>query len=176
MTKRPSAQHQKAIGSWLAQPSYPPAPDTAGPGVVDADGFRSCFAQTPTGALFAAANLVGLGSTEDVEIQRKMMEQLVVPSVGQEAALEDLDERASSSSSSSDNSIQMSGFQLLSYTDEAANIDIAFTTENGAIGHAVIPLRWVDGDWKTEIADNGQLLNEPTQLNDLNNYIPWSGV
>lgn len=152
----------------------PTAPETIGPGIVSADGFRSCFAQTPAGALFAAANLVGLGSVQDLEIQRKLTEQLVVPSVGQQAALEDLADRDPSSSSG--NSIQISGFRLLSYTDEAANVDIAFTTENGAMGHATIPLRWMDGDWKAEIADNGQLLDEPTQLNDLSDYIPWSGV
>lgn len=152
----------------------PTAPETIGPGMVSADGFRSCFAQTPAGALFAAANLVGLGSVQDVEMQRKLTEQLVVPSAGQQAALEDLAERDFSSPSSA--SIQISGFRLLSYTDESANVDIAFTTQNGAVGHASIPLRWTDGDWKTEIADNGQLLNEPTQLNDLSDYIPWSGV
>ncbi|SDI70312.1 hypothetical protein SAMN04488693_11926 [Arthrobacter subterraneus] len=152
----------------------PTAPATIGPGVVSEDGFRSCFAQTPAGALFAAANLVGLGSVQDVEMQRKLTEQLVVPSAGQQAALEDLAERDPSSRSST--SVQISGFRLLSYTDESANVDIAFTTQNGAVGHASIPLRWTDGDWKTEIADNGQLLNEPTQLNDLSDYIPWSGV
>ena len=152
----------------------PTAPETVGPGLVSA-GFRSCFAQTPVGALFASANLVGLGSVQDVEIQRKLIEQLVVPSAGQQAALEDLAERDASSPSSG-TSIQISGFQLLSYTDESANVDIAFTTESGAVGHASIPLSWVDGDWKTEIADSGQLLNEPAQLNDLSDYIPWSGV
>jgi hypothetical protein len=153
----------------------PSAPETIGPGVVDADGFRSCFAQTPAGALFAAANLIGLGSLPEIEIQRKIAEQLVVPSAGQQAAIEDL-ATSSEQSSPPSSSIQISGFKVLSYTDQAAKIDIGFTTRNGATGHALVPLQWVDGDWKVEIADNGQLLNEPTQLNDLSDYIPWSGI
>jgi len=155
----------------------PTEPETAGPGTKEEDGFRACFAQTPTGALFAAANLIGLGSTDDVDLQLKFTEQLVVPGVGQEAALDDLRQREkSSTASSSDASLQIAGFQLRSYKDDAANVDIAFRVDNGAIGHANIPLRWLDGDWKAELADNGQLLNDPVQLNDLSGYIPWRGV
>lgn len=152
----------------------PTDPETAGPGIEEEDGFRACFAQTPTGALFAATNLMGLGSSDDQALQLKFTQQLTVPGVGQDAALESIEGRDSLDSSGS--SLQIAGFQLLSYTDEAANVDIAFRIDNGAIGHAVLPLRWVDGDWKAELADNGQLINQPSQLNDLSDYIPWSGV
>lgn len=150
--------------------AVPEAPDTAGPGEIDDSGFRTCFAHSPTGALYAAANLLGQGSIGDEETQRKLLEQLTVESAGQQSALENISEAGSAPSA------QISGFQLLSYSDSAATIDIAFTLQSGAVGHVSLPLRWVDGDWKIEVADNGQFLNDPVQLNDLSDYIPWSGV
>src|SRR5687768_8192286 len=41
----------------------PADPETFGPGVTDESGFRSCFAQAPTGALYAAMNVAALGSS-----------------------------------------------------------------------------------------------------------------
>ncbi|MBG6181847.1 hypothetical protein [Arthrobacter sp. CAN_A1] len=150
--------------------AVPEAPETAGPGVVDDRGFRTCFAHSPTGALYAAANLLGQGSIGDEETQRKLLEQLTIESAGQQTALENISEAGSAPS------VQISGFQLLSYSDSAATVDIAFTLEGGAVGHVSLPLRWADGDWKIEVADDGQFLNDPVQLNDLSDYIPWSGV
>ncbi|AOY74300.1 hypothetical protein ARZXY2_4801 (plasmid) [Arthrobacter sp. ZXY-2] len=37
--------------------AVPTDPSTAGPGTVGKDGLRSCFAQSPTGALYATANI-----------------------------------------------------------------------------------------------------------------------
>ena len=150
----------------------PTDPTTIGPGITDEDGFRSCFAHTPTGALYAAANLVALGGLSDEGIQKKLIEELVVPGPGRDAALKDI--RTPSADGSS--SIQLRGFIIKTYSPSAANVDLAFETPDGALGHGVLPLRWTEGDWKVEISDSGVLINDIAQVRDLSGFIPWSGV
>ncbi|NMR32324.1 hypothetical protein [Crystallibacter degradans] len=142
-----------------------------GPGLVDETGLRSCFARSPTGALFAAANILALGSTGDAEIQKGMIRDLTLPGPGRDKAMEDSEGTPSESSS-----LQVAGFQIDSYSPQEAHIDIAFRLDNTAVGHINMPLRWSEGDWKIQIGDAGQLINDPVQLNDLSGYIPWSGV
>jgi len=150
----------------------PTDPETFGPGVTDESGFRSCFAHSPTGALYAAANMVALGSLSDGVIQRELIEKLVVPGPGRDAALRDVQTPSSTDSSS----IQIRGFVLKAYSTTAAHVDLAFSTPTGEYGHGVLPLKWVDGDWKVEISDSGELLNDVAQINDLGDFIPWSGA
>ncbi|TLM80885.1 hypothetical protein [Pseudarthrobacter sp. NamE5] len=150
----------------------PTDPNTIGPGVTAENGFRSCFAQSPTGALYAAANMVALGGLSDEGIQRELIEKLVVPGRGRDAALKDI--RTPSSADSS--SIQIRGFVIKAYSTTAAHVDLAFSTSTGEYGHCVLPLKWIDGDWKVEISDAGELLNDVAQIRDLGGFIPWSGA
>ena len=73
----------------------PTDPTTIGPGTTDEDGFRSCFAHTPTGALYAAANIVALGSSPDQD-EFKLADQLLVPGPGRDAAMKNAQARTSS--------------------------------------------------------------------------------
>ena len=149
----------------------PTDPKTFGPGVTDEDGFRSCFAKSPTGALYAATNILAMGSSGDPVLNRKATDQLLMPGPGRDIARAD-----SSSKSTSNSTVQFRGFVIKSYSPSAANVDIAFQTDKGLLGHAVLPLQWADGDWKLAIADSGQLINEIAQLRDLSGFIPWSGA
>lgn len=149
----------------------PTGPKTFGPGVTDEDGFRSCFAKSPTGALYAATNILAMGSSGDPVLNRKATDQLLMPGPGRDIARAD-----SSSKSTSNSTVQFRGFVIKSYSPSAANVDIAFQTDKGLLGHAVLPLQWADGDWKLAIADSGQLINEIAQLRDLSGFIPWSGA
>lgn len=173
------ASSETALGSapkskWelVGRMATPTDPETFGPGVTDGSGFRSCFAHSPTGALYAAANMVALGGLSDGAIQKELIEKLVVPGPGRDAALRDV--RTPSSTDSS--SIQIRGFVLKAYSTTAAHVDLAFSTPTGEYGHGVLPLKWVDGDWKVEISDSGELLNDVAQISDLGEFIPWSGA
>jgi hypothetical protein len=173
------ASSETALGSapkskWelVGRMAAPTDPETFGPGVTDASGFRSCFAHSPTGALYAAANMVALGSLSDGVIQKELIEKLVVPGPGRDAALRDV--RTPSGTDSS--SIQIRGFVLKAYSTTAAHVDLAFSTPTGEYGHGVLPLKWVDGDWKVEISDSGELLNDVAQISNLRGFIPWSGA
>jgi hypothetical protein len=161
----------KSTWTLVGRIATPTDPAAFGPGITDPGGFRSCFAHSPTGALYAAANLVALGAREDVAIQRKLIEDLVVPGPGRDVALKDMTTPSGGSSS-----IQIRGFVIKAYSPSQAHVDLAFETPSGALGHAVLPLRWLDGDWKVEIADSGELINDVAQLSDLNGYISWSGT
>ena len=151
--------------------AVPSEPSMVGPGMVSDDGFRWCFAHSPKGALYAAVNIFALGSTGDLAIQERIVEDLTAPGPGREEAFDNI-----GPASTAGPSIQVAGFQLRSYDGRSAVVDLAFRTSAGAVGHVVMPLEWVGGDWKITVGDNGQLINEPVQLNDLNDYISWNGV
>jgi hypothetical protein len=152
----------------------PTEPETFGPGTTDEDGFRSCFSQSPTGALYAAANLLAMGSSGDRAINQKMTDRLLLPGPGRDIAKADSQSMPATAAPSS--TVQFRGFVIKSYSQSAANVDIAFQTDTGVLGHTVLPLEWTDGDWKLAIADSGRLVNEMTQIRDLSGFIPWSGA
>jgi hypothetical protein len=154
--------------------AVPIDPKTSGPGVTDEDGFRSCFANSPTGALYAAVNVGALGSAGSPQLEVKLADKLLVPGMGRDAAMK---EAASSSvSSGSDTTIQVKGFSIKSYTASEANVDLAFETNKGVLVHTVLSMRWMDGDWKVKPADDGVTFSDVSQLSDLSGFILWSGV
>jgi hypothetical protein len=152
----------------------PTDPETFGPGVTDESGFRSCFAHSPTGALYAAMNVAALGSSGSPELVAKLADKLLVHGTGRDAAMREASTDVSSSGNTT--TIQVRGFLIKSYTPSEANIDLAFETNNGALGHSVISMRWIDGDWKVKPADDGVTFGSVSQLRDLSGFILWSGV
>jgi hypothetical protein len=152
----------------------PTEPKTFGPGLTDGDGFRSCFAQSPTGALFAAANVIALGSSPTLD-KVKLAEDFLVPGSGRDAAIADTKAKTSSTSSSG-GTAQFRGFLIKSFTPAEADVDVAFQLPTGQYVHTVLSLRWVDGDWKVEASDDGQIFNAVAQLSDLSGFILWTGA
>lgn len=152
----------------------PTEPDTFGPGTTDKDGFRSCFAQSPTGALYAAANLLAMGSSGDRAVNQKLTDTLLLPGPGRDIAKAEAQAMPPTAAPSA--TVQFRGFVIKSYSRSAANVDIAFQTDSGVLGHTVLPLKWDEGDWKLAIADSGRLVNDITQIRDLSGFIPWSGA
>jgi hypothetical protein len=151
----------------------PTDPKTIGPGVTDEDGFRSCFANSPTGALYAAANMIALGSSP-AQDELKLADKLLVPGPGRDAALKEA--MARTSIPESGETAQISGFLIKSYSPSEADVDLAIKLPNGALAHSVLSLRWVAGDWKVKASDDGQIFTGIAQLSDLSGFILWSGV
>lgn len=150
-----------------------PTDPKIGPGTTDESGFRSCFAHSPTGALYAAMNVAALGSSGSTELQQKLADKLLVPGTGREAAMREV---AADTSTAPSTPIQVEGFLIKSYTSSEADIDLAFSTETGALGSTTFSMRWLDGDWKVKPADNGVTFGNISQLRDLSGFILWSGV
>ena len=140
-----------------------------GPGVIGDDGVRSCYAHTVEGALFATANLWAMGT--NASLSTPILEQLVVPGPGRDAAL-----ATTYGSSNNGVSAQIAGFKVLSYTADRATIDTAFTLNNGTLSSGAQELQWSDGDWKVVLTDDGKPSYRPVALQSLGGYISWAGV
>ena len=151
-----------------------PMDPKVGPGTTDESGFRSCFAHSPTGALYAAMNVAALGSSGSTELQQKLADKLLVPGSGRDAAMREV--AADTKSTAPSTPIQVKGFLIKSYTPSEADIDLAFSTDTGALGRTTFSMRWLDGDWKVKPADNGVTFGNISQLRDLSGFILWSGV
>ncbi len=142
-----------------------------GPGEVENDGFRSCYARTPTGALLAASNLLAMGSEAPL-LGKKMNERSTVPGAGRDAAMA----RPPAQVDSSGVRIQIAGFRINRYDGNTADVDIAIRTSTGVIAAQVFTLKWVEGDWKVVLADSGDLPSPMSQLPMLSGYVAWSGA
>jgi hypothetical protein len=146
-----------------------PSRAVVGPGVVGEDGVRSCYAHTVAGAVFAAANLWAMGS--DARLARLAVEQLTVPGPGRDAAI-----AADTGNGNTGVGVQIAGFKVLSYTGDAATIDIAFRMSTGQLVGFASALEWVGGDWKSVLTDEGKPPYRPVSLVGLGGYVPWAGV
>lgn len=141
-----------------------------GPGKTDSDGYRSCYARTPTGALLAAANYAAIGS--DGALRKKFYDLATVPGPGRDALLQ----KPITGAGDGGTRIQIGGFRILRYDGNQADVDLAFRTSNGAIAAMVMNLQWSGGDWKIRVADDGSELSPVTQIPSLSGYILWSGA
>ena len=144
----------------------PTSPAHYGPGKTEANGLRSCFAHSPTGALYAAANISVLSATGKA---RLVYEQLAVPSPERDALLNQPEPPETSAVTA-----QIAGFQIRSYDTDRSVIVIAAKGSNGALVSVPVPLQWNGGDWKVVVPATGS--TGGGQLSDLSGFIPWSGV
>jgi hypothetical protein len=150
----------------LAAPSDP----RVGPGEVR-DGFRSCFAHTAEGALFAAVNFLATGT--DATLSASLIE-LVADGPGKEALVKLLNE--SPNEPLSGYRAQVAGFKIGQYDGKSATVDLALNYSDGQLVSVPLRLVWEGGDWKMVFDANGQLPMSPAELQNLGGYIPWSGA
>lgn len=163
----PKNTNWELVGTMAA----PTAPDTHGPGRVD-DGLRSCYAHSPTGALYAAANFVAATTVPDR--REAAVRELAAEGPGRNAALAAIkregEQRADGSGT------QIAGFTFLNYGSETSVVDLAFRTSSGAFAHMPMSLRWQNGDWKVVFPDDGDLGHTIKPLPDLTGYARWGGA
>ena len=145
----------------------PTSPQQYGPGKTQANGLRSCFAHSPTGALYAGANVVILASSGRNDL---VLQYLTVDGPERDKMLKS----STSASSSGSPSFQLAGFKLTDYSGDRAVIEYGFKVSNGTFGSLPVVLQWTGGDWKAVPPASGQ--PEGKQLADLNGFIPWAGV
>ena len=141
-----------------------------GPGKIDDDGYRSCYARTPTGALVAAANYAAIGSY--APLRARFYEEATVPGPGRDALLK----KPITGAGEGGTRVQIAGFRILRYDGDQADVDVAFRTSNGAVGAMVLNLQWSGGDWKIRVADDGTELSPVVQLPSLSGYTLWAGA
>ncbi|MET3370628.1 UNVERIFIED_CONTAM: hypothetical protein ABIE34_003905 [Jeotgalibacillus campisalis] len=150
--------------------AVPTDPSTAGPGTAGKDGLRSCFAQSPTGALYATANIWAAsfsGSAKQVYLE------LAADSQTRDKAVKAINEGKDVGGGSAPK-LQIAGFIIHSYTPTAAVVELAFKTEDGGYGALSTSLLWESGDWKLDMPAAGG--GTVRQISDLSSFIPWTGV
>lgn len=163
----PAGTRWQLIGSMAA----PTAPSTAGPG-SSVDGVPTCFAHSPTGALYAAVNFVATSTKADSAAALIMRSGT---GVGRGAALE----QAARPANSTSGSLQVAGFNVLAYSEASASVDLLFraSTDAGAgYVHLTAPLVWDGGTWKWSLPPSGNPYEQIQAVPSANGYVSWSGA
>lgn len=168
-TSAPRVDKWELVGT-VAAPTLPAA---FGPGVIDPSGFRYCYAHSPTGVLFAAANFVAM--TSSAEIRLLAGERATARGNGRDLLVEAM--RNAGTSANSTSGTQVAGFTVRTYRPDEAVVDLA-AGAIGAQGYArlVMTFAWEDGDWKFRVPADGTLDTIIQPIPDLTGYIPWGGA
>jgi hypothetical protein len=150
--------------------AVPTDPSTAGPGTVGKDGLRSCFAQSPTGALYATVNI---WASSFNGYAKQVYLELSADSPSRDKAVQAIKEGKDVSGGTSPK-VQIAGFIIHSYTPETAVVELAIKSNDGGYGAFSTSVLWEDGDWKLDIPPAGG--GAVRQISDLSSFIPWAGV
>lgn len=171
------ASKETALGSapkskWelVGTMAVPTDPSTSGPGTVGKDGLRSCFAQSPTGALYATANIWAASFNG---YAKQVYLELSADSPSRDKAVQAINEGKDVGGGTSPK-VQIAGFLVHSYTPDAAVVELAIKSNDGGYGAFSTSLVWEDGDWKMDIPAAGG--GAVRQISDLSSFIPWAGV
>lgn len=159
----PGDTRWELVGKMIA----PTAPSTYGPGVVK-DGFRTCFAQSPLGALYAAASFwATLTAKTDAETYKR----LAVDSPARERAIA----AAKDQQKPELQGLQVAGFTFSSYARDRTTVKMAFRLEDGGLVAADTTLLWRGNDWRYEIPlDQGRA--SISRIADLGGFVQWKGA
>ena len=148
-----------------------PRSSTYGPARTDPDGFRHCFAHSPTGALYAAYNAVAAVADERQAIPT--VRKLMLPGADTDALIRELghDDTAGGSAAT-----QLAGYRLIDAGPDRATVMLAIPVESAYMS-ATLTLVWRDGDWRLQPPPAGEPVGAPfAQHRDLSDFVPWSGV
>ena len=139
-----------------------------GPMEVSASGVPRCFAETPSGAVLAAANYIAFGSGRPDQ-GAELAASAIAPGLGQNAAIE----AAGVASGASPGTVQIAGYRLDRYDPEWTDVALVVRTDDGSFASGDLVLKWIQGDWKL-IADPGTgQLAELRAIASLGGFTPW---
>lgn len=142
-----------------------------GPARTDADGFRRCFAHSPTGAVYAAYSAYAAMGDQDkvVATARKLM----VPGPATDALIRELQTDQSASGYTVP---QIAGYRVIDAGPDRVTLMLA-TSVNTAYMSLTLTLVWHEGDWLLQPPAPGEPVGAPfAQHRDLSDFVAWSGV
>jgi hypothetical protein len=148
-----------------------PRSNTFGPAKTDPDGFRRCFAHSPTGAVYAAYNAIAAIADQHKVIPTA--KKLMLPGAATDALIRDVSDDEPSTDSST---TQVAGYRVLDADQSRVTVMIAFPVESAYMS-ATLTLVWYDGDWRLRPPPPGGPVGGPfAQHRDLDDFVAWSGV
>lgn len=136
-----------------------------GPAVVEENGVRYCYAQTPTGVLFAANNYGALGQVLPAS---EFAEHALVAGPFRDQVIHD-----TTSPKPIPQQVDPAGYRLTSYTPTNATVEIVLSVD-GKLVASKFELRWEEGDWRYVPLSDGTLAVSNTTIDSLAGYVPWS--
>lgn len=145
-----------------------PTDPKVGPGTTT-EGIHTCYAHSPTGALFAAVSVMAETRTSPVEA----MTLRAAPSEIRDATLEAI--AGSDAPAPQDTTQQVAGFKVIAYNDQSATIVLALKdTSAGGGGMAAVTMSmlWIDGDWYWSLPTS----NSTEVVSNLTGFVLWGGV
>lgn len=174
----PTVTPQDTTWQLVGTMAAPTAPDSVGPGDT-VDGVPTCYAPTPLGALYAAANFLAATSTPATRLPAA--ERLAAPGPGRDAAIADLTcgdtDPDSLCLGGNTSGTQLAGFLFVGYTPAtSAAIDLAVATGSGGLAHFPLSLVWTEGDWLVQLPVTGSPYSAAQPLPNLAGYVPFRGA
>jgi hypothetical protein len=158
-----------AIAQWsLVGTVAAPHIQGVGPMAVSANGVPRCFAETPAGAVLAAANYIAFGSGKP-DLGAELAASAIVPGLGQNAAIE----AAGAASGSPPGTIQIAGYRLDRYDPDLTDITLVVRADDGSYASGNLALKWSQGDWKLVVDPGTGQLAELESLSSLGGFTPW---
>jgi hypothetical protein len=139
-----------------------------GPARTDDDGFRHCFAHSPTGAVYAAYNAIG--SLSDDAVLGATTRKLLLPGPDRDRLL-----REPAPDEPSD-PVRLYGFRIIDASRDRLTVALAMRIDE-AMASGTFTMVWYAGDWRVLPPGPGQEFGAPyAQLRDLSGFVPWGGV
>lgn len=139
--------------------------------MADADGFRRCFAHSPSGAVYAAYNAIAAMADQRQIVSTAT--KLMLPGPDTEALLREL--RAESSGGTSEAS-QLAGYRVIDASRDRVSVALAMPVESQFVT-MTLTLVWLGGDWRVVPPRPGEPVGAPySQHRDLGGFVVWSGV
>ena len=160
-------------GEWRDVGSLVAAPQDRkrfGPGRVSATGATTCFAHSPTGAMYAAAAFTA-GASDD-RLGPEQARAMVLEGPGKQKFIDTMHEPGSGSSDIGHGTV--SGYRNLSYAPDQARVSITVTFPDNVFASLTVDLSWRHGDWKVNTLPDGNLPSGEIQvLTTLDGFTPW---
>jgi hypothetical protein len=166
-------------------PSTPPATDgwdvsrrvvvprssTYGPGKTDSDGFRHCFAHSPTGAVFAAYSAMAAMADQSKVVPT--VKKLMLPGSSTDSLLREV---STTDPSSDTSTVQVVGYRIIDAGQDRVTVMLAMPVESVYMS-ANLTLVWHQGDWRLQPPPPGGAVGAPfSQHRDLGDFVKWSGI
>lgn len=155
-TGSPEARWELIEGTGL------PLSDEFGPHAQEGEA-RVCYPHNPTGALFAAANILPRVYVND-DVRAKQVTS---------GSMKDEIDREVESSPRESVPVQIVGYRIDTYTSSAANLVLVVQQSDALLA---VPFRvvWEDGDWKGDGSDLN--VQPPYEVQSLGGFAEWSAA
>ncbi|MFG1906934.1 hypothetical protein [Kribbella sp. NPDC048928] len=162
-----------AADSWeVSRRVVVPRSSKFGPATTDSDGFRHCFAHSPTGALYAAYSAIA--ATADQTKRVPTVKKLMVPGPATDALLQEVS--TEDPSASTESPAQPVGYRIVDAAPDRVSVMLAMPVESVYMS-ASLTLVWSRGDWRVQPPQPGEAVGAPfAQHRDLDDFVKWSGI